>query len=116
MWGDKGKFGATEVHTLFNIPPKLIDKTTWDNMRIGMVCMLANTIADIQSTVDRLCNKHPGSCSYETQQRITAFKINFHRMLASLQKDGVPIQPDLMKVFWTPQGEMIEANVDAFIQ
>jgi len=109
MYGDEGKFGAVEEHTLLtNIPPKQIDKGPWDDMRIGMVCTAANNIADIQATVDKLCNRHPNECDYQTQARIKNAKTSMYMMLAAMKRKGLRIDDNLMRVFWTAEGERLD--------
>lgn len=68
VYGDKGKFGATGVHTLCDTercPPVLLKKAQWDELRIGMVCTDANNFADMQANIDRFCAKNPNVCEYE---------------------------------------------------
>lgn len=73
--GDLGRFGATCVHSLkTEIPAKRIMKTDWDAMRIGYVCTEANTIADIQASIDKLCNKNKSMCYYAKEGVDTAKK------------------------------------------
>ena len=67
-WGDKGRFGATGVHTLCSIekcPPVLLDKNAWDEKRIGMVCVDGSYFADMQANIDKLCTRQPKTCDYE---------------------------------------------------
>lgn len=66
FYGDKGKFGATAVHTLrTDIPPKRIYKAEWDDLRIGMICGTADDINDLIVLIDKLCNKDSNNCDYE---------------------------------------------------
>lgn len=66
LYGDKGKFGSTAVHTIKkSIPPKAIPKAEWDAMRIGMVCGDASAIEELLLLIDKLCVKLKGQCEYE---------------------------------------------------
>jgi len=100
VWGDKGIFGSTEVHTLFtNIPAKNIDKQTWDMMRVGMVCTSVASFAGIQKTVDQLCAQNKTNCNYEQQQARASFKIAVYRILAASKKAGIKVDPKIDAVF-----------------
>lgn len=66
LYGDKGKFGATAVHTINKkIPPLAIPKAEWDVKRIGMVCGDATVISDYLTMIDKFCAEKPKYCKYE---------------------------------------------------
>lgn len=84
-YGDKGAFGATAVHTLFtSIPPKPIEKTDWDILRIGMVCMAVADLSEIQQSVDELCTAHKNACDYDTQVKIANIRYALDQLKLSL--------------------------------
>jgi hypothetical protein len=97
MFGDLGKFGAIKVHTLFTeIPPVKILKPEWDDLRIGMVCTDANSIADIQATVDKLCARNPNACDYE---KMANFKASMRKVIRAQQLAGAFVDSYTVAVF-----------------
>lgn len=107
VWGDKGIFGATEVHTLFtSIPAKNIDRDTWNMMRVGMVCTQVADFAAIQKTVDQLCAQNKTNCDYEQQRAAAAFKVAIHRVLVANKNAGIPIDPRIMAIFFPSRFEL----------
>lgn len=96
FYGDMGKFGAVKVHSLFTeIPPVRIYQPEWDQMRIGMVCTSADTIADIQATVDKLCTRS-NQCDYEEMQKARS---SMRNLLTVQRRFGVKVKPHVMRVF-----------------
>jgi hypothetical protein len=98
-WGDKGIHGATGVHSLCSLekcPPIFLDKPTWDDKRIGMVCTDFTAMADMQSNIDRLCARHPGECKYE---EVANMRRNVRYVLRQQQWAGVKISPNLVYIF-----------------
>lgn len=75
-FGDEGREGATEFHTLTN---ETHDYTLaeWDKLRFGMLCTPATTFADWKSVIEKLCSES-GKCTYETKKKVNAFmkKVN----------------------------------------
>lgn len=72
LYGDKGKFGATAVHTIRkDIKPVAIPKAQWDQIRIGMVCGDAAYIGYMLTLVDKLCAQLK-RCDYEDVARVKA--------------------------------------------
>lgn len=65
FYGDKGKFGATEVESLHPEKPgvKWL-KTPWDEKRIGMICTEAANIRTLQTIIDKLCAANRTACYY----------------------------------------------------
>jgi hypothetical protein len=87
-YGDEGKFGAVAVHTLFTkIKPAHIEKGEWDRLRVGMVCLGANDVNDIQKTIDDLCTKHSGACSYDV---LRAADRAFTNLKQNMAADYIP--------------------------
>lgn len=114
VYGDKGVFGATQVHTLFtNIAPIDIDRDTWNQMRVGMVCTQVADFAGIQKTVDQLCAQDKNNCTYEQQQAVAAFKIAIHRILVANRNAGIPIDPLVMRLFYPSALEVSLTRGDA---
>jgi len=76
FYGDKGKFGATGVHSIHkNIPPIRVPKAEWDAMRVGMLCTAGDNVAYVLLTIDRLCVRSPKTCKYdEMTAMITALR------------------------------------------
>ena len=69
FYGDKGKFGATEVESLHPEKPGVkIPKADWDLKRIGMVCTDAANITDMQANIDKLCVKNKTACWYAKEE------------------------------------------------
>jgi uncharacterized protein YciU (UPF0263 family) len=69
FYGDKGKFGATEVESLHPEKPGVkIQKQEWDEKRIGMVCTDGANIADMQANIDKLCVKNKTACWYAKEE------------------------------------------------
>lgn len=65
FYGDKGKYGATKVHSLAtHLSPERLYKSQWDEIRIGMVCTQAANITDMQANIDKLCSLNPAMCWY----------------------------------------------------
>lgn len=65
FYGDKGKYGATKVESLQPDKPGVrLPKSTWDELRIGMVCTPAANITTLQHIIDTLCAKNPLACNY----------------------------------------------------
>lgn len=87
FYGDKGKFGATAVHSIHkNIPPQAIPKAQWDTMRIGMVCTDGVNISWALATIDRLCARLPRTCRYEEAEKIKA-ALAYVRRAAKLNRE-----------------------------
>ncbi len=82
FYGDKGIHGATAVHSLkTEIPPVRIAKPEWDKLRIGMICTDADTVADLQASIDKLCSQNKSMCYYAKDGVDTAKKT-----LSNIQK------------------------------
>lgn len=65
FYGDKGKFGATEVESLHPEKPGVrLAKSKWDEMRIGMACTPVANVTTIQNIIDKLCSENPVACHY----------------------------------------------------
>jgi len=98
IYGDKGKFGATQVHTLCGLekcPPVFLDKATWDAKRIGMICLANDDLADMQAIIDKLCVNYK-KCDYEkveTLRRAVAY------ILWTQRRSGVFVSPFAMSTF-----------------
>lgn len=70
-FGDEGSLGAHAFHTLTN-DERQVSKDEWDNLRFGMVCSKAESLADTKAVIEKLCSE-ANNCTYEVQQAITAF-------------------------------------------
>lgn len=65
FYGDKGKFGTTEVESLHPEKPGVrYPKSVWDEMRIGMICTPAENIRTLQTIIDKLCAANRTACYY----------------------------------------------------
>lgn len=96
FYGDMGKFGAVGVHSLFtDIPPVRVYQPAWDQMRIGMVCTTADTIAEIQATVDKLCTSSK-RCDYEKMEKTRS---SMRNLLTVQKRFGVKVKPWVMETF-----------------
>lgn len=100
FYGDKGKFGATSVHSLHKqIPPETISKADWDLMRIGMVCTAGENISYALATIDKLCTQRKGACTYEEMREALARIEGATRLDKPLdffvESSGVVIGPEL---------------------
>lgn len=117
MYGDKGIHGATGVHSLCPLekcPPELLNKTQWDARRLGMVCVDAVVMAEIQANVDKLCAKNPRQCEYE---KVATTRRNIRQMLRSQQWAGVKIRKDIIAMFEPERdNELFEAMMQSFVQ
>ncbi len=94
LWGDKGKFGATGVHTIHKeLGNPVLSKKEWDLKRIGMVCGDADALADLLNIIDKLCARHEGECQYETIAQVkdaiarTRAAAKLHRDLSFFRVD-----------------------------
>jgi hypothetical protein len=92
VFGDKGRHGATAVHTLFtDIAPVHIPLLQWNAMRLGMACISVDDLSQIQQTIDELCTKHTGACNYAVQQKIAAaFRQMRHAMAEAMAAGATP--------------------------
>jgi len=101
-WGDKGRFGATGVRTLCDLikcPPVLLDKTAWDEKRIGMICVDGAWFADMQANIDKLCARSPKTCDYEEVKAGRAALLRVNKMRkAAMAHPELRDSVDLMKV------------------
>lgn len=87
MYGDLGRFGAMETHTLHTeIKPKRIAKPVWDEKRIGMSCTDTENITWYISLVDKFCAENSGRCEYE---KLAAMKKAMKSIVFQQQKMGV---------------------------
>lgn len=71
LCGDKGELGASCVHTLHNqvdannkVIVKKVEKTDWDTMRFGWICMPSTAYAEAKKNSEQLC-KSSGLCNFD---------------------------------------------------
>lgn len=97
VYGDMGKFGAEKVHTLFtDIPSEHIEKSSWDDLRIGMACLSVADFAEIQKSVDTLCARHQSECNYDQMKQ---FKEQMTKILDAQQYYGIDIPFEVREAF-----------------
>lgn len=76
--GDLGEDGASCFNTLSD-KQRDIAKKEWDKERLGMICSKAETFADWQATILKLC-KASKRCSYQGKQIIFNFMENVNEI------------------------------------
>lgn len=70
-YGDHGD-GAFEFHTLTDFK-RDVPKDEWNQLRFGMVCSDAQSLADNKANIQKLCKMNPGTCNYDMRQAIEKF-------------------------------------------
>lgn len=97
VYGDLGKFGAMETHTLFTeIKPIRIHQPDWDQKRIGMTCTATDNITDIIALIDKMCASHKGECEYE---KLLALKKAIKSIVIAQMWNGVQFSRETMKYY-----------------
>lgn len=66
-YGDEGSQGAVWFETLTADTGK-VDKTDWDQMRLGMACTTTDTLAEIKSEIEKLCSAT--ACDYQKVKEV----------------------------------------------
>jgi predicted small secreted protein len=74
--GDLGEYGASCFNTL-NEDGRDIQKDQWDEERLGMICTKADTFADLQASIIKLC-KATNRCSFDKKKIIIHFMNNIN--------------------------------------
>jgi hypothetical protein len=78
-----GTDGATCAHTL-TTETRDIDKTTWDQMRFGMICESSDSFADLKAVIEQLCSIS-GRCTYQEKQQVENFFIRMSKINERVQ-------------------------------
>jgi len=71
LYLDEGSIGAVEVHFLTPGTTDL-NKTQWDAIRPGMVCMPETSFGDFKAELEELCSKT--TCTYEMEQALKTLR------------------------------------------
>jgi len=72
--GDMGSMGATCFKTLTD-DTRDINKTDWDNERMGMICESPEVFADWKGLIMKLCHKSR-ACRYQAEKMLSRFFTN----------------------------------------
>ena len=81
IYGDEGPLGAVWYETQTTATGS-VDKASWDQLRIGMVCMSPTSLADFKQEIEDLCSASD-DCDYAAVQAATA---NIAKQLAKAKK------------------------------
>jgi hypothetical protein len=82
--GDLGQDGASCFNTLSD-KQRDIAKAEWDKERFGMICTKAQTFADWQASILKLC-KASKRCTYEGKKVIFNFMQNVNEIEAKAKQ------------------------------